>query len=191
MSSFFDSYYTAPRNLRMPTPRPADLPPLDTTAVDFGRLYNLGGTVFEPVPEDEREKYRYWRGAFIGKIAMNFARGDQRLNAGYDDTCHFTEEYSFALNTAKSTLRKNQLTDDDKLELSAATGHNPSDPLPRIVYALDQRFNDHNLPFSAEGQSHGVVLMGRLTLDMIDPRSRELLSELLTKPDQAQASQPC
>lgn len=185
MSSNFDSYFTAPTNWRTPTPRPTDLPPLDTTVVDFGRLYDLGATVFEPVPEDEHQNYRYWRGAHIGKIAMNFARGDQRLNAGYDDTCHFTENYTFALNTAKSTIRKNQLTDEDKLELSAATGHNPSDPLPRIVYALDQRFNDRDLPFSAEGQSHGVVLKGRLTLDMIDPHSRELLTELLTKPDQA------
>jgi hypothetical protein len=183
MTSFFDPYFAAPRNLRIPTPRPADLPPLDTSLVDFDKLYDYGATVFEPVPEDERQKYRYWRGAHIGKIAMNFARGDQRLNAGYDNTCHFAENYTYALNTAKSTIRKNQLTDEDKLELSAATGQDVDAPLPRIVFALDQAFNEDKFAPSQEGQSRGIVLVRRLTLDMIDPHSRELLTQLLAEPE--------
>ena len=179
MASFFDPYQTAPRNLRLPTPRPADLPPLDTSLVDFDRLYGLGATVIEPVPETERQNFKYWRGAHIGKIAMNFARGDQRLNAGHDNICHFIENYTYALNTAKSMRRKNQLTDEDKIELSDATGHDREEPLPRIVLALDQAYND--VPFlpSEEGNQHGIVLRQPLTLDMIDPHSRMVLVDLL------------
>ena len=169
----------APQSWHVPTPRPTDLPPLDTSLVDFDRLYGLGAAVLEPVPEVERPNLRYWRGAHIGKIAMNFARGDQKLNAGYDDTCHFIADYTYALNTAKSMIRKNQLTDQDKIELSTATGYDPDAPLPRIVLALDQSYNDSTFMPSEKGNQHGLVLRQRLTLDMIDPHSRLVLVDLL------------
>ena len=173
----FDSYF--PTRLHQAPVRPVDLPPLGTASVDFDALYNAGATVFEPVPEEERQAYRYWRGVHVAKIAMNFSRGEQVLNAGPDAVVHCTENYDYARNAAAHQLRRTQLSVADREELGRFTGNAAHIPLPGMVIALDTWANDIDFVASERGEQDGVVAYRQLTLDMIDPHSRQAITQLL------------
>jgi hypothetical protein len=167
------------------------LPPLDASKVNLDALYELGGVVLEPVPPEQRDRYRYWRGAHLGKIAMNFARGIQTLNAGRDPVMHFTDgDYDYARYTATDMKRLTQFSAEDAAELSALTGREPDAPLPRIVYALDERYNDGQYHPSTMGMGDGVILPGHLTLSLIDEYSRAAIRGLLAPPNGALPEPP-
>jgi hypothetical protein len=155
--------------------------PLDMQRVNIDALYELGAVVLEPVPLEQRQMYKYWRGASLAKLALNFARGVRTLNAGTDPVAHFTESYSYAVNTSKHSSRQTQWTAEDKIELSQVTGRDIEAPLPSIAFALDERYNGIHMRHATQGMGHGYVFEGHLPLSMIDPYSRELITELLIK----------
>jgi len=164
--------------VRMPLLPP---PPMQPGRVNFEALYAMGGIVIEAVPEEQRARYRYWRGASLGKIAMNFARGIKTLNAGQDPVLHFTNEYYYAANVARDAGRITQFTNDDRAELAALTGEDPATPLPEIVFALDERYNGLCMPPSSRGMGHGVVYEGYLTTSMVDEYSRAVIEGMQLK----------
>lgn len=154
------------------------LPPMQPGRVNFEALYEMGDMVIDAVPEEQRARYKYWRGADLGKIAMNFARGIKTLNAGQDPVLHFADEYSYAANVAKDPACVTQFTNDDRAELAALAGEDPAKPLPRIVFALDEKYNGIYMPPSSYGGGHGVVYEGYLTTSMIDEYSRAVIEEI-------------
>ncbi|MCA9346134.1 hypothetical protein KC960_01460 [Candidatus Saccharibacteria bacterium] len=162
-------------DIRMP------LPPMQPGRVNFEALYEMGGIVIEAVPEEERARYKYWRGADLGKIAMNFARGIKTLNAGQDPVLHFADAYYYAANVAKDTKRVTQFSNEDRAELAALTGEDPTRALPKIVFALDEKYNGIYMPPSIHGMCDGVVLEGYLTTPMIDEYSRAVIEGIELK----------
>ena len=159
----------------------APLAPLQPGRVNFEVLYDMGDTVIEAVPEDQRTRYKYYRGASLGKIAMNLARGVNTLNAGQDPVLHFTDTYDYAVNVARDTTRVTQLNNNDRVELADLTGEDPMRALPRIVYALDDKYNAIDMTPSSIGMSHGVVYGGYLYASMIDEYSRAVIEGLILR----------
>lgn len=125
--------------------------PMQPGRVDFDVLYEMGDMVVEAVPEEERARYRYWRGANLGKIAMNFARGNKVLNAGKDPIAHFADTYGYAFDIANSGVNSTQYDDDDRADLAALTGKDPTKRLPSIVFALDEKNDNLYMPPSEQG----------------------------------------
>lgn len=157
-------------------------PPLTLQQIEtlnFESLYEMGKIAVEPVPKDERAKYRYWRGASLAKIAINLARGHTTLNAGSDLVAHVTDSYAYALSAATDGARLTQLTGRDRAELSELTGHPLGSPLPGIVIALNEVFNTLELSASEYGSQHGFVLQRPLTMEMLDPYSQTAIEDLL------------
>lgn len=161
-------------DIRMP------LPPMQPGRVNFEALYEMGGIIIEAVPEEQRARYKYWRGADLGKIAMNFARGIKSLNAGQDPVLHFADAYYYAANIAKGT-NMTQLSDEDRAELAALTGEDPTRALPKIVFALDEKYNGIYMPPSSHGNGHGVVYESYLTTSMINEYSRAVIEGIELK----------
>lgn len=153
----------------------------------FDSLYDLGQTVIEAVPIEERDRFRYWRGAHMGKIALNFDRGCQTLTASADGTAHFADDYDSALGFAQNVFagisRMQQFSDTERTDLSSRSGHELYAELPSIVFALDESFNELVLPkaIATVGIGYGYILDRYIRPDMIDPYSRAKIETLLAK----------
>lgn len=151
---------------------------------NFEGLYALGRTTVQPVPEDARNHYYYWRGAHLGNIALNFAQGNKFLNVKEDAVAHFIDWYDFAKATADRMLDENgvhgvQFSVERQKQLARLSGHNPIEPLPTIVFGLGYRFNhDHRIGMSTDAFGLGIAFKGLVTPDMIDPYSRAFLDDL-------------
>ena len=173
--------------------------------VNLDPLLELEGHVIEPVPADQRAEYVYWRAAHLGNIALNFIKGHRYLNAWGADYTHFWPDYSKAANTAKelakpNSMRQSQFGEEHRAELTKLTGIHASFAYPAIVLALDKRFNEGSRieeirvvdpltssleelfdpvvlaqPYSPGG---GFILRGPLTLDALDPHSRESIQTI-------------
>lgn len=164
------------------------LPPMQHGKVDFEALYAMGGIVIDAVPETHRRNYRYWRGGSLAKIATNFARGNQTMNTGQDLVAHLTKKRPTAVAWARYNTTSNdsrQFRVAERVELATFTGRDQVEPLPGIVFALDERFNDIDLPrtWMAMGgvdddDDGGVIYDGALTTAMIDPHSRAIIESL-------------
>jgi hypothetical protein len=173
--------------------------------LNLDRLVELEGQVVEPVPLDQRSEYIYWRAGHLGNIALNFIKGHGYLNAWGADYTHFWPNYSWAVNTAKelakpNPTRKNQFGEEHRYEFAKLTGLEHTFVYPAIVLALDKSFNDGSQleklravdpftdsleelfdpvafaqPYSFGG---GYILRGPLTLDALDPHSKEAIQTI-------------
>ena len=152
--------------------------------IDFEKIASLQGQVLEPVPEGRRGDYKYWRGAHVGKIALNFARGLKVLGPRDGSPVHFADFYLYAQNVAKDlaqedTVRKRQYTDEDAMELAELSSiPNIGRKGPSIVFALNWS-SPAGLEPSTYGMCHGFTYANYLTLAQIDPYSRELLQSIV------------
>lgn len=154
--------------------------------VDFEKLASLEGQVIDAVPPTERSNYKFWRGAHVGRIALNYSKGIKQLGPGHFDVMHFADFHTYARNVANDlvtseTIRRLQFTGEHAADLAQLSGiagiglHGPS-----IVYALDSKYNHGiGLTPSAYGEGHGYTTPGSLTLNSLDPYSREILSSIL------------
>lgn len=158
---------------------------INPRGIKYGALYSLGPRVIEPVPISERTSGRYlWRGAHVGKIALNFTMGMPRLNAGYEPLAHFTPSYrdaaAYALELANGE-RETQFDMTDSMMLGARSGSDWHSPLPAIVLGLDTTTLDdeHTLADATMGMGDGIEFQGELLLSHIDPYSRAFLEQEL------------
>ncbi len=155
-------------------------------SVDFEAIAALEGQVIDLVPPEERNRFKFWRGAHLGRIALNFSTGSKLLGPGYFDVMHFADFHGYARNVASElitseTLRRLQFTDDHAIELARISGI-PDIGLrgPSIVYALDSRHNNGiGLTQSAYGAGHGYTMPGAITIESLDPYSQEMLASIL------------
>ncbi len=110
-------------------------------------LEQLSGQVIEPVPENERHAFKYWRAANLGSIALNFIEGVKYLNSAANSSVFFWDSYSNAQNTAKAVVEgsSRQLWDDRRSRLSQLSGLEKDFVYPALILALDERFNDSSL----------------------------------------------
>ena len=74
-----------------------------------------------------------------------------------------------------------QFSNEERAEIARRSGRELYAPLPSIVFALDEPFNDLLLPKSTEGIGYGYVLEQYVQPDMIDPYSRAVIEALLVK----------
>ncbi len=146
-------------------------------------VHELGGVVIDLIPENERGKYRYWRGASLGAAAYNLTENGF-LNTASDPTnaaMHFATGplgYAYADGIARSIVQREgyyntQYPLDMRREIAHRDGYLPTDPTPGIVFALHPDYNDIYLRPSDRGAREGVVWDGAVTLDMIDEHTRD------------------
>lgn len=178
---------------------------MEVAGVNLGRFIELEGQVVEPVPEDQRAEYVYWRAAHLGNIALNFINGQNHLNAWGVDYTHFWSDYRPATNTASElakphSTRQSQFGERHKQEFAKLAGISLDFMHPAIILALDKSFNDGSQleairivdPFTADleelfnprtlaqpySPGGGPILRGRLTLDKLDPYSKEAIRNI-------------
>ena len=152
---------------------------------DFIGIGPLGQVTIEPVPEAERMRYRFWRATSVAKLALVFATTGPRMNLGDGCTIHFFDNndswsaYDDAVKWADYLIHT-QIKPSDIRALERLTGRLlTKQHLPRLVFALDEQFNDERLPVCLHPNSPGVELNRPVGLADIDPYSRALLGELL------------
>lgn len=172
--------------------------------INLERFLELEGQVIEPVPEEARSGYKYWRAAHLGAIALNFIKGRQHLNNAWRAPyTHFWDKYEQAVVTATelstpNSFRKSQFGDEHRRRFNNLVGVTSNFAYPSIVLALDNRLNEQveelrvtdpfessiedlfdvktwQQPFSPGG---GVILRGELTLDKIDSHSRVAIQDI-------------
>jgi hypothetical protein len=173
--------------------------------IDIERFVVLEGQVIEPVPEDERDQYVYWRAIHLGAVVLNYVQGRRILNTAWGAPwAHFRTDYRAALNLAKvMNSQINQFAPQYHQSLVDLTGIPETFRYPSLVAALDRSYNDgaelevlSNLyeqvgtqelpdfsfdkPFSPSG---GHLLRGYLTTDMLDSYSREFIDSTLVSRD--------
>lgn len=156
--------------------------------IDFLSIGPMGQVPLELVPEEERRNFRFWRATSVAKLALVFESGKTTINLGTDPAIHFFDNYD--MNSAYSdallwgdTVIHSQLKASDMRALTRLTGRPlVRQHLPRIVFALDQQFNDLSARPSTIAASPGVDLGQRFDISDIDPYSREFLEELLLEP---------
>lgn len=170
-------------------------------SLDVEKFVALEGRILQPLPEDERTAYTYWRAAHLGNIVFQFINGSEKLNARDADYSHFWNEYESAVATAEqltSGTRLSQFDPELHQVLAELVGLPEAFSYPSIVLAADPAqnlrmekiksayfsndsledvFNVDSLsqPYSPGG---GFILRGPLTLDKIDPHSRQAIQEL-------------
>src|SRR3954469_22348378 len=92
------------------------------------RFKGLESQVIDPVPQEKRGNYRYWRAADLGKIALNVNAGNLILNSRPGWPIQFYDNYSAArtrtelLSGPENPLKQSKLTPHEQSELDALVG---------------------------------------------------------------------
>ncbi len=161
------------------------LPPEHGAALSVERLREREGAVLEPVPEDQRTKYRFWRGVHLGRVAVNVSRGYRVIAAGTD--VHWMDDYLYAKNVATELVRSGsaarlQFAEEDERVLSEKFPLLQDFDFPVIVVALDEQYNDGlGLLPSTSGERHGYVSLAA-SFESLDPYSQQTLERLFGSP---------
>jgi hypothetical protein len=174
--------------------------------IEVERFLALEGQVLEPVPQERRPDFVYWRAGHLGAVALNFLKGDMFLNSAWGvevEYSHFQLEYSSALNRARSMRTTHtQFSEPHRRELAELADVPEDFDHPSMVFALDASFNDgsrikflpdlydlddfdtftsihYRSPFSPCG---GHIFYGPLHLSKIDPYSHQTIKEIFGLP---------
>ncbi|MBA3757831.1 hypothetical protein H0X09_03130 [Candidatus Saccharibacteria bacterium] len=146
------------------------------------RIKELEGQILKPVPEKVVEDYPYWRAVHLGAVALNIMEHSRVFKARNSfDIISFTshdEALSIATDLAKTfrDANKSQFGAQQYFRFQQLTNLGEQFHFPTLVHSLKDSSKLEHLVFDESGP--GVTYNGTLTVNMIDPYSRDVLRKI-------------